>query len=106
MSTVDKYLLRLVALRFAAVVTIVSAIMSLENASRLALLVERTGTPFALLSRWMASLLPEYLAIALTNGEGAWDTALAAVACRLGRSARDGVPLTRRTARIRRVLRR
>lgn len=53
------------AVGYITVLAVMVAIMSLENAARLASAVERTDTPLILLARLMATLVPEYLGIAI-----------------------------------------
>ncbi|WP_375396560.1 LptF/LptG family permease [uncultured Sphingomonas sp.] len=64
-ATIDRYLFRQAALRFAAVIAIVVVIMTLENGPRLAADLSHTDTPWALLWNLSADLVPEHLAIAL-----------------------------------------
>ena len=61
----DGYLLRHVAARQAAIVTIIVAILAIENTRRLSSILQGTGAPLSLLGRLLCSLLPEYLGIAL-----------------------------------------
>jgi lipopolysaccharide export system permease protein len=64
-ATIDRYVFRIMALRFLAVAGIVVAILTLENMSRLAADVDKTVSPLKLLG-WLSLLLvPEQLSAAM-----------------------------------------
>lgn len=65
MSRLDRYLLRLFALRFAAVLALLIVMLELENYTRLTRLIEHAPHPLALLGRFSLYLLPEYLGVGL-----------------------------------------
>jgi lipopolysaccharide export LptBFGC system permease protein LptF len=65
MATIDRYLLRGLAGRFAATVAAVLTILALENAGRLAADLQHTRQPLLLLARLSLLLVPEHLAIAV-----------------------------------------
>lgn len=64
MRIVDRYLLRQVAVRYVAVVTVVVSLLLLENAHRLAGDLVDTTDPLRLLGRLSLMLVPEHLAVA------------------------------------------
>lgn len=61
----DRYLARQMARPFGVVIIIVIMLLSLENTTRLLGQLENVEQPVAVLAKFMAFLLPEYLAIAL-----------------------------------------
>lgn len=65
LSIIDRYLAREIARSYLAIVAVTITILSLENLTRLTSAVERTDNPGLLLGQLMATLIPEYLAIAI-----------------------------------------
>jgi len=61
----DRYVAREIARTYLLVLLTIIAILSLENAIRLATAVRGTNAPGLLLAQLMATLLPEYLGIAI-----------------------------------------
>ncbi|MDB5705600.1 MAG: hypothetical protein JWN66_2716 [Sphingomonas bacterium] len=65
LRTVDRYLMRRVALGYAAVIVTVVAILSLENVARLSGDIQHTDAPLRLLARLTLLLVPEHLGVAI-----------------------------------------
>lgn len=67
-NTLDRYLFAMAAKRLATIVAVVIAIMTLENAPRLAADLQHVDAPWVLLGRLSVYLIPEHLAVALPVG--------------------------------------
>lgn len=65
MPILERYLLRLFALRFAGVLGLLVVMLQLENYTRVARVLEHAPGPLALLGKFSLYLLPEYLGLSL-----------------------------------------
>ena len=65
MPMLERYLLRLFALRFVGVLGLLVVMLQLENYTRVARVLEHAPGPLALLGKFSLYLLPEYLGLSL-----------------------------------------